>query len=384
MVLKLVFEGKLKKVSLDNRTVSLEETLEIASRLAKTKVDQIELYYKDSEGDVIKIVDTDDFEYFLSNTDEGSEVHPTIEVKIATQNSEIIPVALESLKEMEQKVKSLSESLVEVKNSLIASKEVETQIETKPEIVMEVVPEVVLEIFPEIEQKNETEVQVEQEAPEKQPFVDETSPEPKREKLPTRIVHMNVVCDGCRAQPIIGRRFKCMICPNYDLCESCEAKEEHEHPMLRLSKLSSNFFLDKVQKNFVSLEEERVSRFRKHNCRKSITQLNEEIPVESPKEELREKRKRDQSRKDRKANKAERKEMKSELKEIQPCHKRKFSSEEKKQNGCQEKFDEDFKRRGKKIQKLAPELDEVFQILNLLKLEAIPRFESFVYRNYRC
>lgn len=379
MVLKLVFEDKLKKVSLDNRTVSLEDTLEIASRLAKAKVDQIELYYVDSEGDVIKIVDSDDFEYFMSNTNEGNEAHPVIEVKIATQNSEISPLALESLKEMEQKVKLLSESIVEVKNSLVASKEVETQIESKPEIV----PEPELEIFPEPEQKDEPEAQVEQEAPEEQPFVDETSPEPKREKPSIRIVHMNVVCDGCRAHPIIGRRFKCMICPNYDLCESCEAKDDHEHPMLRLSKLSSNFFLDKAQKNFASLEEERVSRFKKNSCRRSITQPNEEIPVESPKEELREKRKRDQSRKDRKANKVERKEVKSELKEIQPCHKRKFSSDEKKPNGCQEKFDEDFKRRGKRIQKLAPELDEIFQILKLLKLEAIPRFETFVYRNYR-
>lgn len=35
------------------------------------------------------------------------------------------------------------------------------------------------------------------------------------------MVHHRYVCDGCRAHPIIGARFKCLDCPNYDLCETC-------------------------------------------------------------------------------------------------------------------------------------------------------------------
>jgi len=36
-----------------------------------------------------------------------------------------------------------------------------------------------------------------------------------------------VSCDGCGVSPIEGVRYKCQVCDNYDLCEKCEAKNEH-------------------------------------------------------------------------------------------------------------------------------------------------------------
>ncbi|KAJ2491675.1 hypothetical protein IWW37_002125 [Coemansia sp. RSA 2050] len=39
-------------------------------------------------------------------------------------------------------------------------------------------------------------------------------------------VHPNVVCDGCDF-PIVGVRYKCGNCLDYDLCESCESTVEH-------------------------------------------------------------------------------------------------------------------------------------------------------------
>jgi len=39
-----------------------------------------------------------------------------------------------------------------------------------------------------------------------------------------KIVHYRVQCDGCGMAPIIGNRFKCNVCPDYDLCESCKKK----------------------------------------------------------------------------------------------------------------------------------------------------------------
>jgi len=35
------------------------------------------------------------------------------------------------------------------------------------------------------------------------------------------LVHHGVACDHCGASPIVGPRFKCTICPNYDLCGNC-------------------------------------------------------------------------------------------------------------------------------------------------------------------
>jgi hypothetical protein len=50
-----------------------------------------------------------------------------------------------------------------------------------------------------------------------------------------QVEHEAVECDACEVNPIKGVRFKCSVCPDYDLCEGCEAKGVHpEHPMLKI------------------------------------------------------------------------------------------------------------------------------------------------------
>jgi hypothetical protein len=39
-----------------------------------------------------------------------------------------------------------------------------------------------------------------------------------------------VTCDGCKMNPLIGQRYRCPTCGNYDLCSACE-KKGHEHPL---------------------------------------------------------------------------------------------------------------------------------------------------------
>lgn len=53
-------------------------------------------------------------------------------------------------------------------------------------------------------------------------------------KYQVKTQHVGVTCDGCQQKPIIGKRFKCLVCPNYDLCEQCESNQLHGHPMMRL------------------------------------------------------------------------------------------------------------------------------------------------------
>ncbi|KFV91902.1 Sequestosome-1, partial [Eurypyga helias] len=49
---------------------------------------------------------------------------------------------------------------------------------------------------------------------------------------PRDMVHPNVICDGCEG-PVVGARFKCTVCPDYDLCSTCEGKGIHkEHHMV--------------------------------------------------------------------------------------------------------------------------------------------------------
>jgi len=113
----------------------------------------------------------------------------------------------ESFRELGEKIKSMTESLEELKKSVSISKENTEKTET-----------------------------------------------PK-----TGTCHSNVICDGCRAAPIVGRRFKCLICPDYDLCESCE-KKGHPHPMMRLIDLSPNHFMNRLQAKFLRLSDKFAER----------------------------------------------------------------------------------------------------------------------------
>ena len=51
-------------------------------------------------------------------------------------------------------------------------------------------------------------------------------------------IHSNVKCELCLQQPIVGIRYKCSVCPNYNLCEACEEKnyelKTHPHDFIRM------------------------------------------------------------------------------------------------------------------------------------------------------
>ncbi|KAL5011538.1 hypothetical protein ScPMuIL_010089 [Solemya velum] len=47
--------------------------------------------------------------------------------------------------------------------------------------------------------------------------------------------HPGVTCDGCQG-PIFGIRFKCAVCPDYDLCSPCKGNGTHaEHEMTKIT-----------------------------------------------------------------------------------------------------------------------------------------------------
>jgi len=53
-------------------------------------------------------------------------------------------------------------------------------------------------------------------------------------KSESEVVHDGVTCDGCGKYPIVGHRYKCVICHNFDFCEACEAKGDHPHAFLKI------------------------------------------------------------------------------------------------------------------------------------------------------
>ena len=50
-----------------------------------------------------------------------------------------------------------------------------------------------------------------------------------------KIIHKGIICDVCGTFPIIGIRYKCLICKNFDLCEKCEKNlsNYHKHPLIK-------------------------------------------------------------------------------------------------------------------------------------------------------
>ena len=72
-------------------------------------------------------------------------------------------------------------------------------------------------------------------------------------------IHTFVTCDGCQMSPIIGKRYKCEACPNFDFCEKCflEKSKEHGHSfknvkeedeMKEALKKISNYIIHQVEK----------------------------------------------------------------------------------------------------------------------------------------
>lgn len=52
------------------------------------------------------------------------------------------------------------------------------------------------------------------------------------------VLHKGITCDVCEEKPIIGIRYKCMVCPDFDMCEECHNKGVHpaEHALVAMKK----------------------------------------------------------------------------------------------------------------------------------------------------
>jgi hypothetical protein len=56
-----------------------------------------------------------------------------------------------------------------------------------------------------------------------------------------KALHFRVTCDGCNMHPIQGKRFKCDVCSNYDLCESCKARSGIHDPSHTFSEMTPRY-----------------------------------------------------------------------------------------------------------------------------------------------
>lgn len=56
----------------------------------------------------------------------------------------------------------------------------------------------------------------------------------QQNKEESKVVHENVSCDSCGMKPIVGTRYKCTICKDFDFCMKCENTVKHEHVFFKI------------------------------------------------------------------------------------------------------------------------------------------------------
>ena len=65
----------------------------------------------------------------------------------------------------------------------------------------------------------------------------------------TGVVHSTCTCDGCFKKPILGMRWRCLECIDYDLCTGCYMADEHNkhHNFERIDSSDSEGYVFVVQ-----------------------------------------------------------------------------------------------------------------------------------------
>jgi len=48
------------------------------------------------------------------------------------------------------------------------------------------------------------------------------------------LVYHEATCDGCREYPIVGTRYHCSVCNDFDFCEHCWKTRRHPHPFYKI------------------------------------------------------------------------------------------------------------------------------------------------------
>ena len=76
-----------------------------------------------------------------------------------------------------------------------------------------------------------------------------------------KTIHYGTKCEICNLTPIIGIRYKCHICKNYNICERCEFKNYkekiHKHHFIKIwnqDKIEEKMNEEKKEKDKNELE----------------------------------------------------------------------------------------------------------------------------------
>ncbi len=58
-------------------------------------------------------------------------------------------------------------------------------------------------------------------------------------KNKSETVHSNIECDGCGMYPLIGVRYKCNECDDFDFCSDCHQQKKEKGSHIRSHKMET-------------------------------------------------------------------------------------------------------------------------------------------------
>lgn len=262
----LNFYDECKEVYTAPTFTELKHVTAIAYSLEMSDANELVFKYKDNENDIITVSNEDDYAIALASVtklDFIIEISETSKLfKSIFEKSRIVSPAENLQKEIEEKERELRE-LLEKEEATRKQKEEEQRLmkqceeeaKRKHEEELKIAAELRAQREEEIKQKKEDSVKVDEAEIEimvakslenmKKSIIDKIVSETvssinKTEKKPP-VIHKQVSCDGCKVYPIVGIRYKCTVCHNFDYCENCEEKnsETHNHNFIKIKNPNS-------------------------------------------------------------------------------------------------------------------------------------------------
>lgn len=215
MFLKIHFDNKVKKVSLGSELAQFEAFTALVSRIADAPFSDLSVHFVDGEDDRLELKDGLDLEYFLNCPSDGKYKSVFVEKSIKFEDSRMsVEAPVEAPMAEEPKLQPINP-------------------EARPFRALphyRGLDEFVSHFDEALNLKSEPQAEA---------------------KAERKNVHYHVTCDVCQKTNLVGKRYKCLVCKNFDICEECEAKEAHaDHPMIRCNKQENTWAMEKVAKKY--------------------------------------------------------------------------------------------------------------------------------------